>query len=86
MAYALNLNPNLNLQGSLPLPILGEDTLSISYYAASKGITYTVQTTTDLRVWTTEGVTPSGIDVEGQRTATVSLGDEGRFMRLVVQD
>jgi hypothetical protein len=84
MAYALNLDPNQNLSGSLPVPITSADSLSISFHAASEGITYTVQTTADLRASTTDGVTLSEIDAGGQQTATVSLGDEGRFLRLVV--
>ncbi|MGI9243892.1 MAG: hypothetical protein ACR2RV_24055 [Verrucomicrobiales bacterium] len=82
MAYALDLDPNLNLLGSLPLPVVSEDSLSISHYAAADGITYTVQTSTDLRAWTTDGVTLSEIGADGQQTATVSQGGDGRFLRV----
>ncbi len=50
MAYALNLNPNLNLRRQLPRPILTHDaTLRINFFAAAAGISYTVQTSTDLK-------------------------------------
>ena len=65
---------------------LGDDSRSISYYADAPGISYVVQTSTDLRAWTTEGVTLSGIGDEGRQAATVSLGGGGRFLRLVVAE
>ena len=83
MAYALNLNPNLNLAGSLPAPVLGGNTLSMSFHAASPGITYSVETSIDLNTWVTEGVTMSGPD--NQRTASVAMDFPQRFLRLVVQ-
>ena len=85
MAYALDLDPNQNLQGSLPLPVIGDDGLSISFHAASEGITYTVQTSTDLKAWTNESVTMSEIDDEGQRTAGVDREGGQRFIRLSVE-
>jgi hypothetical protein len=86
MAYALNLNPTLNLKGSLPMPILGDDTLSISFYGASPGITYTVETSTDLQNWTTVGVELSEPDMAGNRTASVDLDSARHFLRLIVDD
>ena len=83
MAYALNLNPNLNLAGNLPALVLGGNTLSISFHAASPGITYSVETSIDLNTWVTEGVTMSGPD--NQRTASVAMDLPQRFLRLVVQ-
>ena len=84
MAYALNLDPNQNLSGSLPVPITSADSLSISFYAAAEGITYSVQTSTDLGRWVTEGVTLSALDPDDRRTATVSRDSPRRFLRLVV--
>ena len=48
MAYALDLDPRLNLRGSLPAPVLGPVTLSLSFHGTSPGITYQVETSTDL--------------------------------------
>jgi hypothetical protein len=83
MAFALNLNPNLNLAGSLPAPFLDGDTLNMRFYAARPEITYRVETSIDLKNWLTEGVTMSGPDV--QRTASVVMDSPQRFLRLVVQ-
>jgi hypothetical protein len=84
MAYALDLDPNQNLQRSLPVPVLGDDTLSISFHAPSDGVTYTVQTSTDLKSWTTDGVTLPELDPVGQRTAWIDTEGAQRFMRLLV--
>ncbi len=86
MAYALDLDPNLNLRGRLPEPVKGEDTMCMSFYAAAESIAYTVQTSADLRAWTTEGVALSDLRDDGTRTASVSLDRVERFMRLVVAD
>jgi len=86
MAYALNLDPNQNLAGSLPQAVVGEETLGITFYAAAPGITYTVKTSVDLETWTTEGVTLSDPDPTGNRTATVDLSPPGRYLRLEVAD
>jgi hypothetical protein len=48
----------------LPVPVLGADTLGMAFYPASPGITYTVETSTHLRAWTTEGVKLSDLDPE----------------------
>jgi len=84
MAYALNLDPNENLTGSMPRAVMSSGTLSISYYAASPGITYTAETSVDLKSWTAEGVTLSGTDEN--RTASVSRDSPRRFLRLSVEE
>ena len=84
MAYALNLDPNLNLAGGMPRAVLGANTIGIEFYAGTPGIIYSVETSTDLEEWMTDGVVFSDIDPDGQRTATVTRGSSGRFLRLVV--
>ena len=86
MAYALDLNPNLNLGGSLPMAKGGDGALSITFYGASLGITYTVETSSNLKDWTTQGVTLSGTDMAGYRTASVDLDLPRCFLRLTVND
>ena len=86
MAYALDLNPELNLRGSLPEPALDAGSLSLSFFGASDGIRYAVKTSTDLRSWTSEGVMLSEPDAEGRRSAMVSQDSPGRFLRLVVAE
>ncbi len=85
MAYALNLDPRQNLRSRLPAPVLGEGSLSISFYAGTPGITYQVETSRNLTQWTTTGVTLSALDAENKRTASVPRDADDRFLRLVVQ-
>ena len=85
MAYALSLDPRQNLKGLLPAPVLGEGSLSISFYAGTPGMTYQVETSRDLTQWTTTGVTLSALDAENQRTASVPRDAAAQFLRLVVQ-
>lgn len=84
MAYALNLDPNRNLSGSMPGPVVAGNQVSLTFYAGSPGVTYSVQTSTDMQTWTTAGVTLSAPDANNNRTATVPLTGPSRFMRLVV--
>ena len=86
MAYALDLDPRHNLQGSLPVPVLDGSTLSLSFHATSPGITYRVETSTDLTHWTTTGVTQSAPGADDRSTATVLRDSPDRFLRLVVGD
>ena len=86
MAYALDLDPGINLQGSLPVPVRIGNTLSLSFHATSPGITYKVETSTDLHEWKLKGVTQSAPGPDGRSTATVSLDSPRRFLRLTVED
>ena len=86
MAYALNLNPLLNLQNALPAPVVTATDLNLSFYGASRGITYQVETSTDLTSWTTQGVTLSAVGPDGVRTASVPRDTASRFLRLAVSD
>jgi hypothetical protein len=85
MAFALDLNPNINLSGSMPVPVLDGNTLNMSFHAASPGITYRVETSIDLKNWGTDGVTMSGLGPDNQRTASVVMDLPQRYLRLVVQ-
>jgi len=84
MAYALNLDPTQNQSGSIPQPVLSGSSMSLSYYAGSAGVTYTVQVSTDLQTWTTTGVTVSAPDANNIRTATAPVTSPRCFMRLVL--
>ena len=84
LAYALNLDPQRNLSASMPQPLLVAGHLSLRYYTGSAGVTYAVQTSTDLLSWTPDGVTVSGPDTSHVRTATANLPGSKRFLRLVV--
>ena len=87
MAYALNLDPSLDLSGSLPKAEMDGNSMSITYYAFSPHITYTVETSTNLQSWTTSGLSISMIMLDqGYRfSATVDLAEPSRFLRLKVE-
>lgn len=82
-AYSLNLNPNLNLAGSLPRPVIIGGEMSLTFHAGSPGVTYKVETSRDLLNWSTLGVSLSVPDANNLRTATVSTTDPSRYLRLV---
>jgi hypothetical protein len=91
MAYALNLNPQLNLSGSLPAPVYfknmetNRDQMGLSYYAGATNLQYSVETCIDAKTWSTEGVSYSTLDSNGNCTATVDRDGPTRFMRLVIR-
>jgi hypothetical protein len=86
MAYALDLDPRQNLAASLPIPVLGETTLSLNFHATAPGITYRAKTSTDLTNWTTTGVSQSAPGPDGRSTATIPLDHPHRFLRLIVEN
>jgi len=83
MAYAFNLNPRQNQSGNLPKPVLSGNQLSLKFYAGSSGVKYTVEASTDMKSWSTAGVTLSALDANNFRTATVNQGGPGKFLRIV---
>lgn len=84
-AYALSLDPRKNLAGSLPRPVLDETHLSLRFYGNAPGITYRVETSTNLRDWSTTGVSITSPDPDGTRQALVPCDGTRRFLRLVIQ-
>ena len=84
MNYALNLDPCQNQSTSLPQPVISGSQMSLTYYAATPGITYTAQASNDLVSWSSEGVTTSSPDASGFCTATIPLNGSNRFMRLQI--
>jgi len=84
MAYALNLNPNLNLASSIPQAVKTTNQMTLSFYGGAPGITYSVECSTTLATWSTAGVTLSAPDLNQMRTATVSATGPSCFLRLKV--
>ena len=84
MAYALNLDPTRNQSRNIPRPVLSGSNLSLTYYAGSEGVTYSVETSTDLQNWDTTEVSLSGPDGSGRYTATAPMTGAKKFMRLKV--
>ena len=59
--------------------------LTLTYtHAQASGVTYEVETSTDLVAWTTAGVTQGTPDANNVVTATIALDVPGRFLRLKV--
>jgi hypothetical protein len=84
MAYALALDPNQNLSGSMPRPVFAGNQMSLTFHAAGAGVTYAVESSPDLRNWSTAEVLMLPPDANGFRTATVDMTAPCLFMRLVV--
>jgi hypothetical protein len=86
MAYALNLDPHANLSGSMPQPVIDGTHMHLTFYAGSAGVTYAVETSTDMkdRTWTNVPLSDPP-DANQCRTATVDRNVPSRFMRLVVR-
>ena len=83
MAYALNLDPNVNSSASLPRPVSAAGQMSLTFYAGNDDVTYRVESSTDLKVWSTVGVQVSAPDANKFRTATVFNTGPSRYIRLV---
>ena len=84
MAYALGLDPRLNLSGSMPKPVLSEGLLEFTFFAGSEGVIYAVETSDDLLTWTASGVSIGPQDQFNRRTASVPTSGARKFLRLVV--
>jgi hypothetical protein len=84
LAYALNLDPQRNLCGSMPQPAIIAGRLSLRFYAGSADVTYAVESSIDMLEWSGSGVAVSGPDANKVRTATVLASAPKRFMRLVI--
>jgi hypothetical protein len=84
MEYALNLDPTRNESGNIPRPVFTGNQMSLTFYAGSQGVSYSVETSTDLQNWSAAGVTISAPNASGFSTATAPMTGSSCFMRLVV--
>lgn len=83
MAYALNLDPALNLSTSMPQPVFEAGQMSLQFYAGRSDITYEVQGCPDLSNWTTiDSVSP--LDENQNQTVSIPMSGGSMFMRLKV--
>ena len=90
LEYGLGLDPRADSTGKKPALSVSGGNLSLTYPKdpSKKDITYRVEVSTDLKVWTTVGIsdllvrTLAGIET---RQASVAMGVDGKkFLRLVV--
>ena len=88
MAYALKLDPRINLAGEIPQPTRpAGGGLELIFYAGASGVNYRVLSSTDLIDWDEAGVTLSPLDAESMQTATVDAASGNiLFLRLVVTE
>jgi hypothetical protein len=84
LAYALNLDPKLDLSGSMPRPVFAANQMSLAFYAGNSDVSYSVESSTDLQTWSIAGVTISAPDANNIRTATMEMNGPRRYMRLVI--
>ncbi len=86
LEYALALDPLAAGSAGLPIATVAGGNLTLTYKRARAGLTYTVQTTTDLAAgsWTATGVTQGTPAGDGTTTASIPLGPPLRFLRLHV--
>jgi len=86
LAYGLNLDPRQNQGHKMPRPVIAGNQMNLTFYAGNDDVTYAVETSTDMQVWTTTGVSLSAKDANSLRTASVPVtGVPKRFVRLVVR-
>lgn len=86
LAYALDLNPRADLGGWMPKAVVEGDLLTMAFHQAREGINYVVETSTDLKHWTIDGVTLSAPDSFNRRRASVARTLGQRYLRLVVAE
>jgi probable HAF family extracellular repeat protein len=87
LEYALALAPLAADPSGLPVPVLDQDEVRLTYRALRADLLYVVETTTNLAdpaSWTTAGVDQGTPAPDGATTATVPVGAGPRFLRLRV--
>lgn len=85
LEYALGLAPGAADSSGAPALQAVENTLTYTYRrAVATGLTYTVETSSDLINWSDVGVDQGTPDANGNVTATVLLDGPGRYLRLKV--
>ena len=84
MAYALDLDPNAGFISNPLEATLDSNALGFTFFAGKQDVTYTPQTSTDLKNWTSDDVTLSELSSEGRRTASVGTSQPIQFLRLLL--
>jgi BspA type Leucine rich repeat region (6 copies) len=85
MAYALDFDPWLSTAAELPRPMLVDGRLEMEFPAPRSDVAYRVETSEDLLRWSADGVTTVVLPGGTMRHASVGIGGNARFMRLVVE-
>ena len=82
MEYALNTNPIGSDRQSPVVVTIGAGLLKLTYTKWRTDVSYSVETSTDLKTWTTTGVDQGGNGLT--ISASVPVADSRRFLRLCV--
>lgn len=81
--YALNLDP-VNPHPGMPRAVTSSGEMSMSFHASAMGVSYMVETSTDLTNWVTTGIELSEIQEDGSRTASTPMDAPSRYLRLAL--
>jgi hypothetical protein len=81
-AYALNLQSGENL----PTPVVEGDQLVLNFSAGKPGITYEVESSTNLVDWNSTNVSVSHLNEDCLLSASVELEGQSKFLRIVIRN
>jgi hypothetical protein len=81
-SYALNLDPHRKPESQLPRPQIVGNELRLSYYAGRSDVNYIIETSSDLKQWTSSGVIIGSPDANQIRTARITRTGRGAFLRI----
>jgi hypothetical protein len=81
-SYAFGLDPHSARQSELPRAEVSGPTLSMRFWSSRPGVFYQVESSDDLRTWSTNNVTVSEPDETGHSMATTPMNTGRRFMRI----
>lgn len=82
-AYALGLDPENNPSANMPLPVLSESALGLSFQGSRPDVIYAAEASTDLIHWSPVGVTVGEPDNNGIREVNVPNNESKKFLRLL---
>ena len=83
-AYAFHLNPHDRPQAGIPRAVIRDGRLHIRFFAGRNDVTYRAEASADLVSWSDANVALTPRDHLHFRTASIVLGGNERFLRLVV--
>lgn len=83
-SYALNLNPHDNPVAGMPRAQVAGNRLELRFFAGRDDVNYRVESSPDMKTWSTSKVTLGALDSLLHRTGSIPLGGTERFLRLVL--
>jgi hypothetical protein len=86
LSYALGFDPNNDLSGAMPSPLIEGDSLSFEFRQLRDDINYTVLSSEGLESWNDDAVMLSIPNENGVVTASVPMNKPAQFMKLEVSE